>query len=343
MLLRDEEVGSVGMEPVSTKAEVPVPVTWRGSWLTWVAATTSCLEALDVSCDQIDVAGQTGYAFVMTVHRELCPSGPTMFDWGMLDHGVHMLGRSTLVFGSSDCHNQERADDRTRRHCQVAFELVTQEVMEGRPCVLWGAYVPEFAAVIGVEDGRYLVKSFRQVLGQAEEPIPYDALDAPGGPYVMAFPSGTAVRNREVLADRYAVGNAVTLLKRPTVFREYGFGLESYPVWIEALESDSAIGFGNAYNAQCWAEAKGFARAWLERVAERQKKVRVPLRRAAEMYADVETAMRCVAELFPFPEDGETADEGNRQKAVACLQEAHAAEIRAVEALQAAVHADWGT
>ncbi len=319
-----------------------MPVTWRGSWLTWVAATTSCLEALDVDCDQIDVAGQTGYAFVMTVHRQLCPSAPTMFDWGMLDHGVHLLGRSTIVFGSSDCHDRDRSADRTRNHCRVAYELVTQEVMDGRPCVIWGAYVPEFAVVTGVRDGRYKVKSFRQLLGQAEEPIAYDALEAPGGPYVMAFPTPTEVRERDVLADRYAVGNAVSLLGRPSVFREYGFGLESYGTWIEALEADQAVGFGNAYNAQCWAEAKGYARAWLERVAARQKKVRAPLRRAAAIYADVETAMRCVAELFPFPEEEETADPDRRRKAIECLREAHASELRAYEALKAAIYADWG-
>ena len=331
------------MEHVSTKAEVPMPVTWRGSWLTWVAATTSCLEALGVECDQIDVAGQTGYAFVMTVQQQLCPSAPTMFDWGMLDHGVHMLGRSTLVFGSSDCHDRSRCGERTRQHCQAAYEFVTQQVMDGRPCVIWGAYVPEFAVVTGVSDGRYQVKSFRQLLGQAEEAIPYDALEAPGGPYMMAFPTRTDVRRREVLADRYAVGNAVSLLGRPTVFREFGFGLESYAMWIDALEQDQAVGFGNAYNAQCWAEAKGYARAWLERVADRQKKVRVPLRRAASLYADVETAMRSVAELFPFPEDGETADAGRRKRAVEHLNEAHAAEVRAYEALRAAVFADWGS
>ena len=77
-------------------------VTYQKAWLTWVASTTTCLRTLGVDCDTVDVAGTTGYAFVMSVHEQLCPSGPTVFDWGMLEHGVHLLGRSTLVFGQGE-------------------------------------------------------------------------------------------------------------------------------------------------------------------------------------------------------------------------------------------------
>jgi len=90
-------------------AMVPMDVQLQPAWLTWVSATTTCLKALGTDCDTVDVAGMTGYAFVLSVHKELCPSGPTVFDWCSLLAGVQLLGRTTLNFTSGDCHTAELA------------------------------------------------------------------------------------------------------------------------------------------------------------------------------------------------------------------------------------------
>lgn len=39
---------------------VPMQVPFRSGFITWVAATTACLRALGVSCDEVDVAGHSG-------------------------------------------------------------------------------------------------------------------------------------------------------------------------------------------------------------------------------------------------------------------------------------------
>jgi hypothetical protein len=325
----------------TTKLMVPMEVAYQPAWLTWVASTTTCLKALDVDCDLADVAGMSGYAFVMAIHEELCPSGPTMFDWGMLDHGVNVLGRSTMVFGTSDCHIGEHANDRTRAHCREAFEIVAREIEAGRPCVIWGAYVPEFAAAYGVEGEAFLVKSFREVLGEPQPPVPYDGIEAPGGPYVMAFPTPTKLANQPAYGDRFAVGQAVQQLRGRSAFHNYGYGLAAYDAWISALDAGKLDDFGNAYNAQCWAEARAFARTFLERVTARNAARAEPLGAAAEAYATVASALAHVAELFPFPASGQTEDPERRQGAIEALREAQAAETTAVEALEQAVGMDW--
>src|SRR3954470_13156889 len=76
-------------------------------WLTWVGATAGCLNALGIDCDLADVAGHTGYAFGMRIHRDLCPSGPTAFQWGSLLPGVQRLGRSTLCFHAIERHTPD--------------------------------------------------------------------------------------------------------------------------------------------------------------------------------------------------------------------------------------------
>jgi hypothetical protein len=201
--------------------------------------------------------------------------------------------------------------------------------------------VPEFAAAVGVDDGKYLVRSFKEVIGDEQPPIAFDGLDAPGGPYVMAFPTPTKVRNAQLWGDCYAVGLAVQLLRQPSAFRRYGCGLRAYDVWVAALEQNKANPFGNAYNAQCWAEARRFARDFLARVAERSPVVADSVTLAHEAYADSAAAMQRVAELFPFPPADEPVSAESRAAAINALREAQAAEARAAAALAEAVETDW--
>jgi len=321
--------------------KVPMEVEWVPAWITWVGATTTCLQALGVACDAADVAALSGYAFMLSVHKELCPSGPTVFDWGMLPAGVNLLGRSTLQFQSTDCHGGENSSDTTRAHCRAAYQFAAREVAEGRPCVLWGAYLPEFAVVVGVGGGCFHVKSFRECTGEPQPPIPCEELQAPGGPYVLAFPTPTTER-RPGGPDRFAVSHAVQLLYGPSAGGDYTYGLAAYDAWIAALEADTVNPFGNAYNTQCYAEGRLYAHGFLKRAAGRNPAVAEPLTRAVEAYGEAREAMRELAGLFRFPPHGEIKDPANRAKGIELLRQAKAAETRAAEALREASGGEWG-
>jgi hypothetical protein len=321
---------------------VPMEVEYQPAWLTWVASATTCMQALDVDCDLVDVAGMSGYAFMLSVDKGLCPSGPTMFDWGMLESGINALGRSTLVFSSSDCHYKTTACERTRAHCREAFELVKREVEAGRPCVIWGAYVPEFSVAYGVDGDSYLVKSFKECMGEEQPPVPYDELDAPGGPYVLAFPTPTSRDMAKNWGNRYAIGLAARLLRQQSTFANYGFGLAAYDVWIKALNDNNAHPFGNAYCSQCFTEGRAFAHNFLKRMVDRvPPAVMEPVSRAATAYEAAELAMIRVAKLFPFPPGKELEDEANRKSAIEALREAQVLEATAANALDDAANSDW--
>jgi len=312
--------------------EVPMEVAYQPAWLTWVAATTGCLKALGVECDTVDVAGYSGYAFVMSVHEKLCPSGPTVFNWGLLSSGVERLGRSTMSFHGGKCGGSEQ-------DFRAAQEFVRREVEAGRPCVLWGAYVPEFAIAVGVEGDSYLVRSFKPLMGDPEPPIPLDQLQAPGGAYVLAFPASVEVVRAD--ADRQAVFHAREMLSYEVGNPHYANGLAAYDQWIAALGVGDLPAHGNSYNAQCWAEAKRCAHQFLARLAERNPAVAEPLGRAAKAYGEASEAMGVVAHLFPFPDaESKVADPEVRAKAIPALRAAKAAETRAASALAEAA-ASW--
>ncbi|HJN16522.1 MAG TPA: twin-arginine translocation signal domain-containing protein, partial [Armatimonadota bacterium] len=179
-------------------SRVPMQVEPTQGWLSWINATTSCLQALGCVCDAIDVAGATGYAFVLHIPETVGVWGPTAFQWDILHEGIPWLGRATMAYYAP----QQNAD--TYRD---AFEFVTREVGAGRPCVINGAFVPEFAAVVAVDEAQY------HFVGAVREgPLAHDALDAPGGVYALAFPTALTVEPGK--GDRQTINHGVQLMRQ---------------------------------------------------------------------------------------------------------------------------------
>jgi hypothetical protein len=306
-------------------------VDYRPAWLTWVASTTTCLRTVGIDCDQADVAGYSGYAFHLGVHENLCPSAPTMLEWSRLSRGPHSLGRATVEYRAPATH--DRADAPRDAAARAAFELIRGELHAGRPCVLWGTYLPEFGVVVGIEGESYLVKTFKEVLEQPQPPIPFDAIDAPGGLYVLGFPADAAVV--ELRRDLQAILEALRQWDRPP-YGPYRFGAGAYELWIEALRGRRADRFGCGYNAACYAEGRRFAHRFLDRMATRRPLAAELLRRAADAYEEAAEAMQHFVEVFPFTHDekGRITDAAAIDRAVPLLERAQDAETLAMDLLK---------
>lgn len=319
---------------------VPMKVEWAPAWLSWVAAATTCLRALGVDCDQVDVAGYSGYAFHLCVDAKLCPSGPTVLSWDSLNEGVRLLGRTTKMYYGGQCHCEGFITDLTRAHCRTAFELAKAEVLAGRPCVLWGAYVPEFAAVTGFTGDSYIVESFKICMGQEQPPIRFDEVNAPGGVYLLAMPDKT--ETAVLHADMHAVSRAVAMWNTPG-FATYRYGADGYKLWTKALEAKRADGGGNAYSAACYAEGRRFANVFFGRMAKRQEFAAEKLDIASKHYGHAAEAMEHVAMLFPFPGGwGQpVADDAKIDLACKLLMEAQEAESQAISLLSEVIAMEW--
>jgi hypothetical protein len=321
--------------PSSSEDRKVVDAAFDCAWLSWVGAARGCLNALGVECDKADVAGQSGYAFRIQVHAQLCPSGPTMFPWDSLLMGVRRLGRSTLVFTGSECHSGKWKNERTRAHCAAAFNLARREIDAGRPCVIWGAYIPECAVCNGYEGESYLVDSFKKCHNEPQPPMRFDELDAPGGLYVLAFP--TATRMPQESADRDAIWDAINAMSWKMIEEDWSSGAAAYDRWAASLrERPDVIPFGNAYNAQCWAEARRLAERYVDRVATRNPHVS-GLRRAHAALKRSADALQRVGEIFPFPGKADDLNEKNRREATDVLAAARAADVDALAALETAM------
>ena len=168
--------------------------------------------------------------------------------------------------------------------------------------------------------------------------LPFDGLVSPGGTYVLAFPS--AVHTVRARADRSAVFHALDMPSYKASNQDFGTG-RAYDTWIAAMKTGDVDVFGNSFNAQCWAEAKRFARDFVQRLAKRNEPVAGPLNDAAAAYVQVAEAMDRVAHLFPIDDPEEhVKDPAVRTEAVNALRSAKSAEARAAEPLTQA-WANW--
>ncbi len=309
--------------------QVPMDVEYQPAWLTWVASTTTCLRALGIECDQVDVAGFSGYAFHLGIHHDVCASGPTVLDWDRLSHGEHRLGRATVQLRSPDCGLSSRAREDS---CRAALELVRRELLAGRPCVLWGAFAPEFAVVTGIEGEAYLVRSFKEVLHQEQPAIPFHATEPAAGVYVLGFPAEADYSALQ--RDLLAILEALRHWARPA-YGPYRFGAQAYDTWIEALNAKRADRFGCGYNAACYAEGRRFAQEFFDRVSTRRPLAANLLRDVADSYRDAATAMKRASEIFPFASDqqGVITDPDQIEQGIKFLAAARDNESRAMASL----------
>ncbi len=315
-----------------------------GTQASYVSAAASVLMSRKVKCDNADVAGMCGYAFLVNVHPQLCPSGPTAFDWEMLVEGTVALGIDVQLFTTP-----RRPEDDSRLAAEL-FERVRDEVDAGRCCVVWGATcAPEFAVAYGYRGDSYLVRSYRtgrkgctRPVGPTEipeDPVPFDKLESPGCFGVFLF--GEAARTDGERADRNAVTRAVWLLRdrHACLDPSYSHGAQAFRTWADALEKSSTDvnPFGNAYNAKVYQELQEFGGEFCRRLAQRRKRAGKHFDEAAATLSKSARNLGEVSGLFPFPEGAWLGERAKVHKAAWLLRECAELNNAAASALELAL------
>lgn len=317
-----------------TERKLPTEVLMEPAWMSWVGATTACLKALGVDCDTVEVAGMTGYAFVLNIHSDGLVGGPCGWDLMRLIPGVKRLGRSVEVF----C-GWLPGDDLAEIEPQLerCFDLARAEIDAGRPCVVWGTYVPEFGLVNGYSGEQYLVSSFRRFGGEPEPPIAYNELMPAGGPMLFSFPTPVPAYEGR---DRFALRQAVTLAEADRAEAGGPFGLAGYRAWLGALEQGTADTFGHSYCLQCFGESRWQANEFVHRVSLRNPDQAVLLEPVGAAYAAVADAFARLTATFTWPPPDQPLSDEQRTRSAALLRQAQEAETDAVGYLGEAL-ADW--
>ena len=192
-------------------------------------------------------------------------------------------------------------------------------------------------------EGNYLFLRHNGQLGK----YPHDKLGekAPGGLALLNIVrKGSPPEDAAVVRD--ALSFAARMWRGGFTEEAYTSGLGGYDAWIGALEQttdppDDGTVFGHAFNAACWYECRRQAVAFLEEAEQRlsDSNLSSPFDKAITHYAVVADQFKTLTELFPC-QPGQIApmrerfqDADLRQKAIALLATARAAEAEGLESL----------
>jgi hypothetical protein len=310
----------------------------QAAWISHMGCLIGCAKYLGSDSSPSWIYGGSGHAFALNIHDELCPSGPTAWAAEKCDRLATNVG---LVVENL---NAGRTQDGFAAKQEQAWKMVRESIDAGRPCYGWELGVPEWYVICGYDqDGNYLYRDFGGQIGKkphaelGTSEIGWLCLDfvEKGKP----ADDRTTVREALLFAIEHGAGKHSQ--------EKYRTGLSGYDSWIKALRNKDlwakpdTDGMGQAYNAQCWAECRKNAVAFLEEAKKRvgDEKTDADFGEAIKQYRIVSENLTAVAKAFPFDHTnpsamtGHVKDAASREKAAKALETARDAERRGLKSL----------
>jgi len=311
---------------------------WSTKWVSHLGCIKGCIDFLGLEISDAWLYGATGHAFVINVHSELCPSGPTAWKTEKLFHlGPNAGYTIDGVFGLKNNPNFSEVQHKAWGHAKQALD-------QGFPCYGWELEIPEFYVVYGYDEVGYHYKG--PGCEEGKGPKPWQELGDTGIGVVELY----SIRPGQAADDATTVKQALTFAldhaanPKEWIFNDYRAGLEGYDNWISALQEGKASDMGTRYNTGVWLECRRFAVEFLEEAQARLTgRIDDLLGEAQNHYRLVAQALGQVSELYPWSRevsDGDVlpVDEVSRT-AVEALQAARAAEAAGLESLAKIVQA----
>jgi RNA polymerase sigma-70 factor (ECF subfamily) len=313
-------------------------LSWQQRWISHLGCIKGCLEHLGIDMSWGWLYGGSGHAFLLSIHKELCPSGPTMWDWGRL----WALAKNLGVEVDGPCIS---------RHCEAAAFPKTQEqawgmvraaIDEGRPCFGWELALPEFYTIHGYDEVGYYFSGPGAEPEGGPKPWREAGASEIGLLALLTVRPGRPAPPEQIVGEalRFAVEFAGQETPEPDAV-EHRAGLAGYEAWAEALESGVAGRFGLGLNAACWAECRREAVNFLrEAKTALLGRAAGPLEEAMLHYSVVHSRLEAVSDLYPFqPPSAEQQPPVEDAQAAVLVREAAAAEEQALHAVRGVLEA----
>ena len=302
-----------------------------------MATLRTCAKYLDPNISSSWLWGGTGYAFSLTIHEGLCPSGPYVpvgkFDALLPNVGVQVEQHTA---------KPDAPDFAARR--AALFEIACKAIDAGYPVMGWSLRHIDWYPIFGYRDNdSYL---FRNHDGR-RHPYPHAKLGerAPGGLAIVAVVKLTepaepvvTVRDAFVFALKMAAGKYSD--------GKYSSGFAGYDAWIHALQHPAAppkdaTCFGHAFNAACWGECRRRVVRFLVKARERlgRPDLNALLQEAETHYQSVSEEFKTLSRLFPCqpgcmaPMMARFRDDALREQGAQILMTARDVEEQGVKAI----------
>lgn len=303
---------------------------WKPMWVSHLGSLKGCLEYLGSDMTDAWLFGSTGHAFIMNIHKTVCPSGPTAWRKHEFSNLVGNLGIVTDgIFSHKSMKDFDKVQEKT-------FNKIRQSIDNSIPCFGWELDLPEYSVINGYDENGYFFSgprskpdndytSYKQ-LGQTEIGI----LE------VYFVQRAAPMSDKDIIKAAFKFATDFKASPAAWLFDDYKAGLEAYNLWINALNKNTADGFGVTYNASVWAECRGFARDFMGEAKDRLGGEFGQLfDDGKEFYGEVAEYLESFEKVFPYPPVEEhIKDKDNRLKGIELLQKAQAAEGKALDVVE---------
>lgn len=311
-------------------------LTWDPSWVSHLGCVKGCLNYLGLEMSKGWLYGGTGHAFVINMHQEVCPSGPTAWvTKRVMELGSNLGYRVDGVSGSK--REQDLADLQQR-----AWAFTRQAIDQGLPCYGWELAIPEFYVVYGYDDAGYYYAGPGCKEGQG--PKAWGELGDTGIGWIEQYSVSRGEAAGDATVVRQALAFALAHAQNPgdMILPGYKAGLAGFDAWIASVKAGSASHMGLSYNAAVWEECRRFGVEFLKEARGRLDGELAPLfDEALGHYRIVAGQLKAVCELYPFQGsvEGSIPIDDRSRAAVEALKTARGAEAGGLAALEQIVAA----
>ena len=310
------------------------------NWTSIAGALQGMLAFLGARHDRATVMGITGHAFRLAIwtSSEGIADGESA---ARFDHERALPLYTGLGYSIRRiCVSPEDPDYEHRR--QEAIRQIRRSVDHGRPVAAYGLQVPDFGVIKGYDDRSEVFYVNTNVSSQYGETLPLPQWPAPGHlQSIDVILPGDRRRVNRRETERAALLFAVQYADQgePAGPANTAHGFAAFERWLQGYaEPDSLARFGNCRCIQVVQAARRDAAGFLHAIAPTYPlPVQGALESAAAAYRQEALAFSRLANLFPFPNGGETSSPAALAIGAGSLRQALIHEQAAVSAIRDAL------
>ncbi|RXZ77789.1 hypothetical protein EBB07_27335 [Paenibacillaceae bacterium] len=240
-----------------------------GSWTTYLGAAHGVLSAAKLTdLSLMEMAGMTGMAFHLYMHKHCDAAAVTVYDWV----GRHQSALDRIGVLSETYHYEPGSRTYEPAKKRAAFNI-KNAIDQGTGVVAWAIDTGEFGIIYGYddEDGVFLVDGvdrFNRPLGS--DPMLYEniGMKFPPAPFVhYQIPLASVAFNREQTYIDSLTFYVHEMKKGYHMSPDFQSGFLAYDIWVHSLKNDTYNPFGLRYCTIVYAEAKCFAAEYMQYLA----------------------------------------------------------------------------
>ncbi len=302
------------------------------TWTSYMGSVQGVLESSGMwKGETWKLMGMTGIAFHFIVHKQICPSSVTVYEW--LQKHYTMMDRIGIFSEAYQNYNDPKFNTFEMSRAE-GVKRIKESIDNDRPVVVWApTEVLEFGIIKGYndEDGIFQVVSCND---ESPDPLLYSNLGKSEIPFLFyqIFKDKTGVDKEKIFRGSLEYG--LEEWREPnSTGPDYASGRNAYEYLVNALKNKDYDLFGLSYILSVYNDSKNCILQYLGYVSNESAEIG-NLDEAIALYSQISKKYNRMAELVPFktPAD-ESIDDEKIYEITSLAQECLSLEDKAMDVI----------